>query len=413
MKTRICLIALVALMAEGCCPTRIVTVSPNVSSRTTYSTTVMIPRTRTVTTTTHVYAADNDICLSLDLQAVGAAFAQSNTVEEFEMLLNNSSYMLSNLDLNNDGYVDYLRVLESIEGRNHVFLIQAVLAYNVYQDVATVVAEMYGYNNAYVQIIGAPYIYGPKYIVQPVFYTTPLIYAHLVRPSYRPWHSPWYWGHFPPHYKRPAPIHLGHYQSYINTYMRNHKYCHKVEYAPNYHYPDYDKVTKASQRNDYGQQHPERSFTVRTATTPSDNGRNSGAANAIVNARDIRERQAASSVTTTTPKTTSRTASGSFESSSSRSAGTTSQPSSSARSTTQKSRTVTTPQTTVRSRVNASGTSSTRTSTVSSDGARSTVKRGAETPAKSASPSATGRSSSAASSSRSTSTSRSSSTTRR
>lgn len=38
-------------------------------------------------------------------------------MEEFEYLLNDASYMLSNLDLNGDGYVDYLRVMETIKGR--------------------------------------------------------------------------------------------------------------------------------------------------------------------------------------------------------------------------------------------------------------------------------------------------------
>lgn len=35
--------------------------------------------------------------------------------------------MISNLDLNQDGYVDYLRVVETVEGNTHVFVIEAVL----------------------------------------------------------------------------------------------------------------------------------------------------------------------------------------------------------------------------------------------------------------------------------------------
>lgn len=301
MRTKLSFLALLPILITACGPTRIVTVSSNAGPVAAYSTTVTIPRTHTQTTTARVVAASEDISLFLDLQAVGAAFAQSSTVEQFEDLLNDASYMLNNLDLNNDGYVDYLRVLETVEGHNHLFLVQAVLAKDVYQDVCTLVAEM-ATSQVYVQVIGAPYIYGPNFIVEPVFYSTPLIYAHLRIAHYNPWRSPWHWDHFPPHYRHPAPVYLTHYQAYVATYMRNHRYCHEFRYAEKYHYVDYDRVTRAMQRNDYGRQHPERSFTTRTAN-PANNTR-------MTNARDIYERQAASTVTSTSEPATrnSRTA---------------------------------------------------------------------------------------------------------
>ena len=395
------------MILAGCGLTRIVTVSPDYGSRMTYSTTVTIPRTRTVTTT-KVYAADHDISLYLDLQTVAAAFAQSATIEEFENLLNNSSYMLSNLDLNHDGYVDYLRVMETVEGHAHVFVIQAVLADNIYQDVATLVAEVQGVNNAYVQVIGSSYIYGPNYIIQPVYYATPAIYRHLYVPSYRPWRSPWYWGHFPSHYRRPAPLYLSHYQSYVSTFMRNHRFCHEFRYAPSCHYPDFDRVSRDFQRNDYGSKHPEQSFTVRTANIPL---RSSASASptqqtgqSMINARDIRESQKLSTVTTTsstrpasratTPRP-SGTTTATVPSQTSRSASVPTQTGRSSSVTTQAGRSSSTstartsaPQTTVKSRVSSSGSSSTRTSTVSSSGTKSTVRRGAESSTSSRSASA-------------------------
>ena len=303
MRRTICFTALLPLLLCSCL-TRIVTVSPNAGNIGTYSTSVSVPKTHTVTTTTRVIAADDDISLCLDLQAVGAAFAQSATIQEFERLLNNASYMLSNLDLNRDGYIDYLRVLETVEGRAHVFVIQAVLAPNVYQDVATLVAEVTSVTSAYVQVIGAPYIYGPNFIVRPVFIAVPSIYAHLFRPAYQPWRSPWYWDHFPTYYKRPAPVFVSHYQAYVNTYMSNHNYCREVRYENSYHYADYDRVSRTIQRNDYEQRYPERSFTsrnggssasasTRAQITPSSSQR-------VQNARDVRERQDAETVTTTT-----------------------------------------------------------------------------------------------------------------
>ncbi len=394
MKRCLSLLAIVPVMCVSCYTARILTVSPDIGGRGTYSTTVTYPRTKTATTTTRVVAADRDISLYLDLQAVGAAFAQSSTVEEFEKLLNDSSYMLSDLDLNSDGYVDYLRVLETVEGNAHVFLIQACLDEDVYQDVASVVAEMHAADRAYVEIVGSSYIYGPNYIIRPVYVSTPLIFAHLVRAAYSVWRSPWHWGHFPPYYRRPVPILIGHYQAYVSTYMSNHRFCHRFEYVERCHYPEYDRVCRELQRNDYGRQHPERSFTVRNADIPQ---RTQGNVQVAPNARDIIERQAASTVSRTTSTArgtgsgsgtrtystgeargaaTSGTGRTSAAGSSSRSsAGTASRTSSGSRSAAA-SGTGGSSRTTVNSRVSNSGSASTRISTTNPSGQTTTVRRG-------------------------------------
>ena len=296
MKTRVLILAAMALSLTGCFPASIVTVSPYSDYQRSYTTTVTIPRTNTVTTTTRVTPAIEDLSLYLDLQAVGAAFAQSKSIEEFESLLNNSSYIISNLDLNGDGYVDYLRVVEAVDGYNHVFIIQAVLAQNVFQDIATIVVEAPASQNWHVQIIGAPFIYGPNYILDPVFVVRPLIFNHFYNLAYdyRIWRSPWYWGHFPPYYKHPAPLLLGHYQAYVRTYMNNHRYCQRFDYPKERRFKDLDRVAHDYARNDYGQQHPERSFTTRTAEIPADaNG------SRVTNARDIQSRSSVGTTTTT------------------------------------------------------------------------------------------------------------------
>lgn len=399
MKRSILLTAVVPLLCAACYPTRIVTVSPDTGDLHTYSTTVTVPRTHTSTTTTRVVAADNDISLCLDLQAVGAAFAQSSTVEEFEKLLNDSSYMLSNLDLNHDGYVDYLRVVESVEGYNHVFIIQAVVGDNLYQDVATVIAEVPSTTQARVQIVGSSYIYGPDYIVEPVFIATPLIFAHLVVHAYRPWISPWYWNHFPPHYRHPAPIFIGHYHAYVNTYMVHHHFCHEVVYVSTCHYSDYGRVCRAYQRNDYGQRYPERSFTVRNANTPIRTASGApasemGGRTTVRNARDLQINREVSGVTRTNSgssrsavtsagsgTTVRRGSSGNTATAApaqSSTGQTSARSSSSGQGTVRRSsQTAGSPQgqTTVRSRVSNSGTANTRISTVSPSGSKSSTTR--------------------------------------
>lgn len=414
MKLRLTLIALVALLCTSCYPTRIVTVSSPVDNIPQYRTVVTVPKTHVSTTTTQVYAANPDISLYLDLQAVAAAFAQSSTVKDFEMLLNNSSYMISNLDLNEDGYVDYLRVMSAMQGYNHVFVIQAVLAPDIYQDVATIVAEVPSYGNYYVEVIGSPYIYGPNYVVRPVYYTRPVIFSHICRYDYRPWTSPWYWNHFPSHYRHPAPVVLNHYHAYISTYMRNHRYCHEVHYYSHCHYPDYVRLCSRYNRNDYGRQHPERSFTVRNANVAVHNSAldRGGNARTSANAYDVRM---AYDATKTTSTSTTRPSGSTSSSSSTR-------PSSSASTTRPSGNTSSSSSTrpsssasTTSSRVKTSGSSSTRTSTTSSSGSQTTVRRGSNTSTSttrstgstsSRSTSSTTRSTGSTSSSRSTSTTR-------
>lgn len=306
MRHNLLLLALVPCILAGCYPTRIVTTAPVPYGNTTeYSTVVTYPKTRTTTTTTQVYAKSYDISLQLDLQAVAAAFAQSSTVKEFESLLNNASYIISNLDLNNDGYVDYLRVLETVEGYDHVFLIQAVLAPNVFQDVATIVVENPSYFSDYhIEIVGSPFIYGPNYIVRPIFIQRPYVLTYLCRAGYQPWHSPWYWAHFPSYYKHPAPVFLNHYQAYIRTYMTNHVYCHEVMYPDRCHYQHYERVCKPMSCNDYAKSHPSEAFTVRNANVVT-----AGAGSrTVTNARDIRAINDATK-TTTTATTASRNSS--------------------------------------------------------------------------------------------------------
>ena len=278
---------------------------------TTTTTVVKTSPSKTTTTVVQVTALNEDLSFFLDLRAVAAAFGEANSLKEFEMLLNSSNYMLSSLDLNRDGYVDYLRVVEAIEGYNHVIVIQAVLAQNIFQDVATLTVEM-SYSTPYVQVIGAPYIYGPNYYVRPVYVRTPPMFAHFRGYGYHAWVSPYYWDYYPSYYHRPAPIYLSHYQAYVNTYITNHHYCNRCEYDDHVHYQDYSRTSSSVTRKDFETRHPEQSFNNRVASAQRNVQQSSGQSGAsrtaqISNARDLQQRVAASS-TTTTSTGSSRTA---------------------------------------------------------------------------------------------------------
>ena len=78
---------------------------------------------------------------NLDLQAVMELCRDAETVEYFEKALNDSTNEVNNLDLNEDGTVDYIRVVEQVDGDVHILILQVPLGENEYQDVATINIE--------------------------------------------------------------------------------------------------------------------------------------------------------------------------------------------------------------------------------------------------------------------------------
>ena len=76
---------------------------------------------------TTVRANSSDISDNLDLRAIASVFGEAKDLEDFENRINDPKAQLSNLDLNNDNYVDYLRVIESVEGDAHLIIIQSCI----------------------------------------------------------------------------------------------------------------------------------------------------------------------------------------------------------------------------------------------------------------------------------------------
>jgi len=352
------------------CWTHILTVAPTTAPvapvKTVYTTHVTTPAPKhTVTTTVTVTSFNEDISFYLDLHAVGAAFAESDNVAEFEQLLNSSRYMINNLDLNRDGWIDYLRVIETRQGLYHVFLIQACLAPSVFQDVATLVAERRA-DVLYVEIIGDRYLYGPNYIVRPVFIKRPPLWTAFGRPTYSTWSSPYYYGYWPAYYQKPKPIYLSHYQSYVNTYLSHHHYCHSCEYPSKPFYSGYTQMTQPHARNDYQTAHPNDSFERRVTQKLS----SSGSGVSVRNAGQLQTetRRAANTASQEQPKTSTtstRTTTTSTTSTPARQSATT--------STSVRQQ----PSTSIESRVSSKGTTRTTVRTTDDSGRTTTVKRNA------------------------------------
>ncbi len=62
-----------------------------------------------------IKANSDDLIDNIDLEAAASIFGESKDLENFEKRLNDPNTKISNLDLNNYGEVDYLRVMETAE----------------------------------------------------------------------------------------------------------------------------------------------------------------------------------------------------------------------------------------------------------------------------------------------------------
>lgn len=212
---------------------------------------------RTIVNATNAEISDN-----LDLRAVASIFGDSRNIQDFEQRLNDPQVQISNLDLNNDDQVDYLRVLETVEGRTHLIIIQAVLDRDVYQDVATIDVEKDRSNNIHVQVVGNSFMYGQNYIYEPVFFNTPIIYSTFWTPNYRPYYSSWNWNYYPSYYYAWNPFPVFRYRNNINICLTNNNYYNYV----NHRRSDRAIVLYNSrQSNEYERLHPEYSFSRRNA----------------------------------------------------------------------------------------------------------------------------------------------------
>jgi hypothetical protein len=209
---------------------------------------------RTVTTTR---ASSYDISDNLDLDAVASIFGDSEDLEDFEHRLNDPDNRISNLDLNEDGYIDYLRVLENSSDRNSLVVIQAVLDEDVFQDVATIEIEKTHNGNPRIQIVGDAYIYGSDYIVEPVFVSTPLIFSFFWGPRYASYHSPYYWNYYPSWYSYYRPYSPYRYQRHVDVYVnRYNTYRHTTTRNFQYQDDNYNRI----RRNDFATRYPDRAF---------------------------------------------------------------------------------------------------------------------------------------------------------
>ncbi len=152
-------------------------------------------------------------------------FKKSESLEQFEELLNKENSEVNNLDLNGDGEVDYIRVIDNMDKDAHAITLQVLVSEKESQDIAIIAIEKTGSESATLQIIGDEDVFGEELIIEPIDdsavsddkrgpsanYEVSKIMVNvwlwpsvrwIYRPAYVPYVSPWYWGYYP-RWRRP------------------------------------------------------------------------------------------------------------------------------------------------------------------------------------------------------------------
>lgn len=176
-------------------------------------------------------------------------FKKSASPEEFEKMLNSPDSKVNNLDLNGDGYIDYVRVIDRYEGNVHAFILQAVVSDRETQDVAVIELEKRANGKAVLQIVGDEDVYGVTTIIEPTrevrtyagTRSTPTVVnvwpwpavQYIYSPYYSVWVSPWGWHRRPVWYRTWRPVAYVHYYPIWRPFRPYYAVCHtrRVVYA--------------------------------------------------------------------------------------------------------------------------------------------------------------------------------------
>jgi uncharacterized membrane protein YgcG len=186
---------------------------------------------------------------NFSLQGALEMFKQSSSPEAFEKALNSEDNKVNNLDLNGDGNIDYIKVINKKDGDVQVFILQAVVSEKESQDIAVISLQKTAEDNAVIQIEGDKDIYGEAKIAEPApeadnaFNYSPATHGpsasspdgiivnvwfwpcvrFVYAPAYVVWVSPWTWYSRPVWWRpwRPMPWHYYHpyYYRYNTRYI--------------------------------------------------------------------------------------------------------------------------------------------------------------------------------------------------
>jgi hypothetical protein len=169
---------------------------------------------------------------NFSLEGAIILFKQSHSLSEFEQAINQESNHVNNLDLNNDGDIDYITVTDLYDNNAHSIVLSTDINDTDKQDIATINIEKIDTDTANLQIEGDPDLYAANTIVEPLDsieklestknkgpYTTEIITTNIVvnvwfwpcvqylyAPTYVVYASPHRFGYYPIWFKPWRPL---------------------------------------------------------------------------------------------------------------------------------------------------------------------------------------------------------------
>jgi hypothetical protein len=201
---------------------------------------------------------------NLDLNGVLELFKESKDVEDFEKKLNTESNGVNNLDLNEDGEVDYIRVVDHADSNAHSLALQVPVNESESQDVAVIEMEEVEEDKVNLQVIGDSELYGEEYMVEPADEKNTRVIVnvnswrpvrYIYGPRYVAWRSPYRWGYYPKWHRpwrrvgwvvyRPRVIRY-HRPYYRRTRVRRCHYAHRHYHVYHVHSPYFHKSSKSA-----------------------------------------------------------------------------------------------------------------------------------------------------------------------
>lgn len=193
---------------------------------------------------------------NFSLEGALELFKKSASPEEFERMLNSAGSKVNNLDLNGDGDIDYIKVIDRNEGAVHAFILQAIVSETESQDVAVIELEKLANGKAVLQITGDADIYGIETIIEPTeevrinagtstarsvvnVWAWPSV-QYVYSPYYSSlWISPWEWSMRPVWWSPWRPVSYYEYSPWWSSYRPYYSACytHRVVYAQHLYRP--------------------------------------------------------------------------------------------------------------------------------------------------------------------------------
>lgn len=220
---------------------------------------------------------------NLDLSGVLELFKESKDIEDFEKKLNTESNGVNNLDLNEDGEVDYIRVVDHVDSNSHSLALQVPVTESESQDVAVIEMEELEEDKVNLQVIGDSELYGEEYMLEPADEKNPSIVVnvntwrpvrHIYGRNYVAWNSPYRWGFYPKWHRpwrrvgwavyRPRVIRY-HRPFYRRTNVRRCHRAHRHYHVHHVHSPHFHKSHKS--KKSVGAKSKNQSFGSQKTTT--------------------------------------------------------------------------------------------------------------------------------------------------